>query len=61
MLFQPEKLTMPFDCFPQLLSISGHRINESNAISRRSPCQGRNLMKFRGFENRTAAHFFTML
>ena len=61
MLFQPQKLTMPFDWFPQFLSISGHRINESKAISSRSLCQGCSLTKFRGFENRTVAHFFTML
>ena len=57
MLFQPQKLTMPFGWFPPLLSVSGRRINESKANSSRSLCKGRNLTKFRGFENRTSAHF----
>ena len=49
MLFQPQKMMMPFGWFPLLLSISGHRINETQAISSRSLCKGCNLTKFRGF------------
>ena len=51
MLFQPRKLTMPFGWFPQLLSISGHRIDEAQAISSRSLCKGCNFTKFRGLLN----------
>ena len=42
---------MPFGWFPLLLSISGHRINETQAISSRSLCKGCNLTKFRGLLN----------